>query len=41
MIDHYLKPFKSLRPSLAWFDIVGYWVPWFKAALWWWGQSRR
>lgn len=35
-----LRPFRILRPSWRWFDLVGFWFPWIKSALWWWKSPR-
>jgi len=31
-----LRPFRVLRLGLHLFDLVGFWWPWLKAAVWYW-----
>lgn len=35
-----LRPFRVLRPGWHFFDLVGFWWPWFKAACWWWRIAK-
>lgn len=35
-----LRPFRCLRFGWHLLDLVGFWLPWFKASVWWWKLPR-